>query len=615
MVRQHKAPQYNVACAECMKIHPSSSIAGLQKEAEERIAKDSQNIDHERSFMNLTIHGLDVVGNPVVNHDKPERSLEERIYGRINEVGAKVRFDKQETSVERGHNSKESVICEGIIFQVSHERSMEILAEDGMLDENGQIRKDCELPEDSKMYSLFMDTYRFACKRFGADNIVGAYIHLDEYTPHMHLFVVPVTMKESRYAGKVRLDEHGKPIMKGVLDAKNIFSPTTIKQLWSDYAEYIEKYGVTRAEGKVAKGLYTETATMDAVIEQKNEMIRQKNEEISKQDISLETKALANKRLASEIEQKEEQIKGIDSDMLQKREQRRDLDLKITDLNAQLKLRQQQADALPSFGLPPQKGLLGYNTKEVDEFIKAAVIKDRVRVASAIKMDEGPTRKQMWDMIQEYRPKVDEYDKLINDPDTLERKAREIREQQAHKRIMEIVLAALGPDFKPEHFESIPTYDGYDELVTGHYKYGGDYCALQICPNGSVYSTYSRDVRDISSANTLGDLNIWTSHGNVVDLRLQMQVQEFINSQRVNPVRFTRFEKADTPSGVEYLFHGDNGRNYHRHATGNVFSSDASKIPTLDKCHEKIREGIWKSEIRMKVVTAPEQSKGTGVKR
>ena len=48
MARQHKAPQYNVACAECMKIHPSSSIAGLQKAAEERIAKESQNIDHER---------------------------------------------------------------------------------------------------------------------------------------------------------------------------------------------------------------------------------------------------------------------------------------------------------------------------------------------------------------------------------------------------------------------------------------------------------------------------------------------------------------------------------------------------------------------------------------
>ena len=282
MARQHKAPQYNVACAECMKIHPSSSISGLQKEAEERIAKESQNIDHERSFMNLTIHGLDVFGNPVVNHEKPERSLEERIYARINEVGAKVRFDKQETSVERGHNSKESVICEGIIFQVSHERSMELLAEDGMLDENGQIRKDRELPVDGKVYSLFMDTYRFACERFGADNIVGAYIHLDEYTPHMHVFVVPVTMKESKYAGKVRMDEHGKPIMKGVLDAKNIFSPVTIKQLWPDYAEYIAKYGVSKAEGKVPKGMYAETATMDAVINQKQSQIDELSELIVK---------------------------------------------------------------------------------------------------------------------------------------------------------------------------------------------------------------------------------------------------------------------------------------------------------------------------------------------
>ena len=312
MARQHKAPQYNVACAECMKIHPSSSIAGLQKEAEERIAKESQNIDHERSFMNLTIHGLDVFGNPVVNHEKPEKSLEERIYGRINEVGAKVRFNKQETSVERGHNSKESVICEGIIFQVSHERSMELLAEDGMLDENGQIRKDRELPVDGKVYSLFMDTYRFVCERFGADNIVGAYIHLDEYTPHMHVFVVPVTMKESRYAGKVRLDEHGKPIMKGVLDAKNIFSPTTIKQLWADYAKCIEKYGVSKAEGKVPKGMYTEVATMDAVINQKQSQIDELSELIVKGKGDYEEMEKRMSEASSAIGELEELMLGFD---------------------------------------------------------------------------------------------------------------------------------------------------------------------------------------------------------------------------------------------------------------------------------------------------------------
>lgn len=615
MSRPHKAPQYNTACIECMKIHPSSNIAGLQREAEDRIAQNTRNIDHERSFMNLFIHGLDESGDPIVNHEKPDESLEERIYGRINEVGAKVRRDRQETSVERGRNTKESVCCEGMILQVSHERSLELLAEDGMLDENGQIRKNRQIPTDGKVYSMFRDMYKFACDRFGAENVVGACIHLDEYTPHMHVFVVPITMKEKRYAGKTLTDEEGNPVVRGVLDAKNIFSPTTIKQLWPDLAEHLKEYGVSKAEGRVPKSAYEEVATMDAVVRQKQEIIRQKNEEISKQDISLETKALANKRLANEIEQKEGQVKGLDSDMSQKREQRRDLDLKISNLDALLKQRQKQADALPSFGPPPQKGLLGYNTKEVDEFIKAAVAKDRVRVASGIKMDEEPTRKQMWDVIQEYRPKVEEYDKLISDPDALERKANEIREQQFRERIMEVVLAALGPDFKPDHFESAPALGGYDELVTGHFEYGGDYKALQICPNGSVYSTYSRDVRDISSANSRGNQNIWTLHGDVTDLRLQIQVQEFINSQKTSRIRFTSFEKENTPSGVEYLFHGDDGRNYHRQSSGNVYSADASKIPTLSKCRERASEGIWRIEIKMKEVTVSGQSKDAGLKK
>lgn len=615
MSRPHKAPQYNTACIECMKIHPSSNISGLQREAEDRIAQNTRNIDHERSFMNLFIHGQDESGNPIVNHEKPDRSLEDRIYGRINDVGAKVRRDRQETSVERGHNTKESVVCEGMILQVSHAWTMELLKQDDMLDENGQIRKDRQLPIDGKVYSMFMEMYRFVCDRFGAENIVGACIHLDEYTPHMHVFVVPITMKEKRYAGKALTDEDGNTIVRGVLDAKNIFSPTTIKQLWPDIAEHLKDYGVSKAEGRVPKSAYEDVATMDAVVRQRQEVIHQQNEEISKQDICLEAKVLANKRLANEIEQKEEQIKGIDSDMSQKREQRRDLDLKITDLNAQLQQRQQQADALPSFGPPPQKGLLGYNTKEVYEFIKVAVAKDRVRVASAIKMDEEPTRKQMWGMIQEYRPKVEEYDKLIGDPDALERKAKEVRQQQSRKRIMEIVLAALGPDFKPDHFESAPAYVGYDELVTGHFEYGGDYRALQICPSGKVFSTYSRDVRDISSANSLGDQKIWTSHGNVVDLKLQLQIQEFINSQKITRIRFTSFEKENTSSGVEYLFYGDDGRNYHRQSNGNVYSADASKIPTLSQCRERAKDSIWKIEIKMKEVTMPELSKGNGLKK
>ena len=78
----------------------------------------------------------------------------------------------------------------------------------------------------------------------------------------------------------------------------------------------------------------------------------------------------------------------------------------------------------------------------------------------------------------------------------------------------------------------------------------------------------------------------------------------------------SKFEKENTSSGVEYLFYGNDGRNYYRQSSGNVYSSDASNIPTLSQCREKLAESIWKVEIKMKEVTGVNESQcqGTGKK-
>ena len=79
----------------------------------------------------------------------------------------------------------------------------------------------------------------------------------------------------------------------------------------------------------------------------------------------------------------------------------------------------------------------------------------------------------------------------------------------------------------------------------------------------------------------------------------------------------SKFEKENTSSGVEYLFYGSDGRNYYRQSSGNVYSADASKIPTLSQCREKLTESIWKVEIKMTEVTMPkpEHSKGNRLKK
>jgi peptidoglycan hydrolase CwlO-like protein len=48
------------------------------------------------------------------------------------------------------------------------------------------------------IYQWALDSYRFACEKWGEDYIIGAEVHLDETTPHMHLLMVPVAERKTR---------------------------------------------------------------------------------------------------------------------------------------------------------------------------------------------------------------------------------------------------------------------------------------------------------------------------------------------------------------------------------------------------------------------------------
>lgn len=50
---------------------------------------------------------------------------------------------------------------------------------------------------------FFADTYSFLSNRYGKDNIVSAYVHMDEVTPHMHFAFVPVV--EDKKCGKLKV--------------------------------------------------------------------------------------------------------------------------------------------------------------------------------------------------------------------------------------------------------------------------------------------------------------------------------------------------------------------------------------------------------------------------
>ena len=48
-----------------------------------------------------------------------------------------------------------------------------------------------DVPE-AEYEKFFHATYDFLEKRYGRENVVSAYVHMDEITPHMHFAFVPV---------------------------------------------------------------------------------------------------------------------------------------------------------------------------------------------------------------------------------------------------------------------------------------------------------------------------------------------------------------------------------------------------------------------------------------
>lgn len=54
---------------------------------------------------------------------------------------------------------------------------------------------------------FFNNTYKFLENRYGKDNIVSSYVHMDEVTPHMHFVFVPVVYDKKKNRDKVSAKE------------------------------------------------------------------------------------------------------------------------------------------------------------------------------------------------------------------------------------------------------------------------------------------------------------------------------------------------------------------------------------------------------------------------
>lgn len=89
------------------------------------------------------------------------------------------------------------------------------------------IPKDFQAVHPQRERDFFEQTYEFLAKRYGEANVVSAYVHKDEVTPHMHFAFVPVTEDKRRGGFKV--------------SAKEVLTRTDLRTFHGDLQAHLKK--------------------------------------------------------------------------------------------------------------------------------------------------------------------------------------------------------------------------------------------------------------------------------------------------------------------------------------------------------------------------------------
>lgn len=153
--------------------------------------QDSNNhYDLSRNHLNFEINSKGEIvplgSNPIPLH--------ERLKQRLDQLEFKPYKGKDDTL----GNSDNSPNCTvGIIISGDHDLLTRLAYGDQQVDFSLQ-RSNAKVHLEQGIKDWAMDTYNWACDRWGAENIIGFDVHLDETTPHIQIQMIPVAKAKTR---------------------------------------------------------------------------------------------------------------------------------------------------------------------------------------------------------------------------------------------------------------------------------------------------------------------------------------------------------------------------------------------------------------------------------
>lgn len=121
--------------------------------------------------------------------------LHERLQHRLDELGFKPYMDaKRPDQVSR--NSPNCTV--GIIFSGDHDVLNRLAFGEQKLNTSDPNADHNKVTLQKGIYDWALDTYRFACEKWGEENVIGFDVHCDETSIHAHVQTVPVEQVRKR---------------------------------------------------------------------------------------------------------------------------------------------------------------------------------------------------------------------------------------------------------------------------------------------------------------------------------------------------------------------------------------------------------------------------------
>ena len=147
--------------------------------------------NYSRKRLNFEI----VKGGKIVPLGSQSVPLHERLQHRLVELGFKPYMDAKHPD----QVSKNSPNCTvGIIFSGDHDVLNKLAFGNQKLDTSDPNADHSKVTLQKGIYDWALDTYRFACEKWGEENVIGFDVHCDETSIHAHVQTVPVEQVKKR---------------------------------------------------------------------------------------------------------------------------------------------------------------------------------------------------------------------------------------------------------------------------------------------------------------------------------------------------------------------------------------------------------------------------------